>query len=78
MERLQVRAWRMMDAEPFGVLVWFDPSCEVVQVFSVAKGSLERIPVEGVRSAVRGHETDNYDLFEAQIRSSSSDDDLPF
>jgi len=29
-----VKAWRIMKAEPFGLLVWFDPSTERPEIHS--------------------------------------------
>jgi len=33
MEELTVRCWRVMQAEPHGSLVWFDPEREVVKLY---------------------------------------------
>jgi len=33
MVELPVRNWRILEAEPSGMLVWFDPKCELVKIY---------------------------------------------
>ena len=36
----RIRCWRVMDAVPFGKLVWFDPSSETVELHDLPEGEL--------------------------------------
>jgi len=38
MKELLIRQWRVMDAIPFGKLVWFDPDSEGVELHALAEG----------------------------------------
>ena len=49
-ELLPVRSWRIMDAEPHGAMMWFDPDREVPSLRSLPHGG-EEIEGEASRSA---------------------------
>ncbi len=48
-----MRAWRMMWANPFGNLMWFDPACEHVRLYAMDPGECS-----GVEAPMRGDEPD--------------------
>jgi len=74
MAKMVLRAWRVQDAEPSGLMVWFDPERERIEIHE-----LEHHPEDGV-PAVR--ERDDLDLFgrSDQVNNSPESDDsgLPF
>ena len=74
MAKLILRAWRVQEAEPSGSFVWFDPSRERVELFSLE----EPRPEDGVASASEGG--DQRGLFDASYPGNREviDDDLPF
>jgi len=43
MKRLTIRMWRVSVAEPYGLHVWFDPSCEVVRLFPLSDGEVAEL-----------------------------------
>jgi len=39
--RKEIKAWRMMQAEPFGLLMWFDPNTERPRLYELEPGDSE-------------------------------------
>ena len=70
--RIVVRQWRVTEADPSGCVVWFDPTREVCYLYELDP------PAElGVVAYREGD--DQYGLLEEnQVKTGSSDDDLPF
>jgi len=60
-----LRNWRVMRAEPSGCLVWFDPSTEVVQLFSRDSEG----PLTGEDECVRFGESVSVSASEAEARA---------
>ncbi len=49
-----LRAWRVMDAFPYGQMVWFDASSEVIWLYSRDLGEEVEDDAEGVDFSVEG------------------------
>ena len=46
-----IRQWRIVKGEPFGLMLWFDPSCEAVRLFETLPPRDSEgvdVPAEGV------------------------------
>ncbi len=75
MKRLVLRSWRVMEADPSGFLVWFDPTREGVVLYELEPGE-----TAGVGAFREGDEpSDTLELFPSDVPSSRPlEDGLPF
>ena len=73
-----IRSWRIAEAEPSGLLLWFDPATETVILRDLDPGekSLYLDSVVSVSAVER--ERDQIELLDGCEGSSESSDDLPF
>ena len=75
MAKLVLRNWRVVEAQPSGMYVWFDPCRERVELFELEEPTAEA----GVGEPGEGD--DQRGLFDAQYpgnREVVESDDLPF
>ena len=56
-----VREWRMRDAEPYGMWMWFDPHRESVELYDVP--SLVRILMADKAKPLAGVDTSQFSLY---------------
>ena len=52
--RKQIRQWRVVRAEPSGLLVWFDPDVEVVRLYSLDPGQRSGVDAVSERDDQEG------------------------
>ena len=72
-KRVVLRSWRVMEASPSGLFVWYDPTRESVELFE-----LEPPSETGVADACEG--VDQRGLWDGpdQVMVRPFEDDLPF
>ncbi len=73
-KRIELRNWRVQEAEPSGFFVWFDPTREGVELYELEPSTEER-----VADACEGD--DQRHLWDSQGQVNGGhrlDDDLPF
>jgi len=72
MKQLVLRSWRTMEAEPHGLMVWFDPTREQLKLFE-----LEPSEIDGVGECCE--EDDQYGLTPSNdLPGAPPGEDLPF
>jgi len=62
--RIPIRSWRVCEAEPHGLQMWFDPRTERPRLYTL--GSREQIPGAGVASS-----DEEDDLFDRVVQDPS-------
>jgi len=71
-KRLVLRKWRVQDAEPSGLFVWFDPTRESVELYE-----LEPQLEAGVGEDLEGDDSDGQSGRD-QVNGLGSQPELPF
>ena len=72
-KRITLRAWRVSEAAPSGLSVWFDPDREYVEIYE-----LEPLPEDGVGECSEGDDQRSLGLFPRSTIEGHLEDDLPF
>ncbi len=73
MARKPIRAWRVVEAQPHGLMVWFDPRTEFVRLFELKEPPIE----SGVGDLCEGDDLDG-PTGPIQLTMLVDSDELPF
>ena len=73
MKRLVLRSWRVTEALPSGLFVWFDPEREAVELYE-----LDPQTKSGVREACEREDQESDPSDPVQVNLVLVEDDLPF
>ena len=73
-KRLVLRSWRLMDADPSGLFVWYDPTRESIELYELDPPKESGVPEVGERD-----DFGQIGMFQSSVNEPESDDSgLPF
>ena len=74
-ERIEICQWRVCQAQPSGLLVWFDPETEVVRLY--ARDPMEPSEGSGVVASSERDDPDEYCSSHIELNQILMFEDLP-
>ncbi len=74
-KRLMIRMWRIARGEPYGLHMWFDPSCEYVRLYRLPLSDSSVAPQDGLRGSVDSQGEIGYLDRVVSVSVSGDDDD---
>ncbi len=73
MKKIVLRSWRVIEGEPSGMFVWYDPTRESIELYE-----LEPPTETGVVAFSEGDDQSCLRLSQSEVTDRPGEDDLPF